>query len=90
VFAIAAIFRRTALLIAENLCLRQQLLVLQHRHPRPRLSDADRCFWILASRWFGGWRNLLLIVKPETVCSEAKRWILRVRVPQVEIVQLPP
>ena len=23
--------------------------------------------WILASRWFGGWRDLLLIVKPETV-----------------------
>jgi hypothetical protein len=60
------------LLIAENLCLRQQLAVLQRRHPRPRLSDADRRFWILASRWFSDWRNPLLIVKPETVlgCSE--------------------
>jgi hypothetical protein len=36
--AIAAIFRPRALLIAENLCLRQQLLVLQRRHPRPRLN----------------------------------------------------
>ena len=35
-------------LVAENLCLRQQLLVLQRRHPRPRLRDADRRFWILA------------------------------------------
>ena len=52
VLAIAAIFRPKALLIAENLCLRQQLVVLQRRHPRPRLSDADRRFWILASRWF--------------------------------------
>ena len=70
VLAITAIFRPKALLIAENLCLRQQLLVLQRRHPRPRLSNADRRFWSLASRWFGGWRDLLLIVKPET----ALRW----------------
>jgi hypothetical protein len=69
VLAIAAIFRPRALLIAENLCLRQQLLVLQRRHPRPRLSDADRRFWILASRWLGGWRNSLLIVRHETVLS---------------------
>jgi hypothetical protein len=67
VLAIAAIFRPKALLIAENLCLRQQLVVLQRRHPRPRLSDADRRFWILASRWFNDWRYPLLIVKPETV-----------------------
>ena len=67
VLAIGAIFRPKALLIAENLCLRQQLVVLQRRHPRPRLSDADRRFWILASRWFSDWRHPLLIVKPETV-----------------------
>jgi len=30
------------LLIAENLCLRQQLLVLQRRHPQPRLRNTDR------------------------------------------------
>ena len=56
-------------MIAENLCLRQQLLVLQRRHPRPRLSNADRRFWILASRWLGGWRKSLVIVTPETVLS---------------------
>ena len=67
VLAIAAIFGPKALLIVENLCLRQQLVVLQRRHPRPRLSDADRRFWILASRWFSDWRHPLLIVKPETV-----------------------
>jgi hypothetical protein len=44
VLAIAAIFRSKALLIAENLCLRQQLVVLPRRHPRPRLSGADRRF----------------------------------------------
>jgi hypothetical protein len=73
VLAFAAIFRPRALLIAENLCLRQQLLVLQRRHPRPRLSNADRRFWILASRWFGGWRDLLLIAKPATVLGWQRR-----------------
>jgi len=56
-----------ALLIADNLCLRQQLLVLHRRKPRPRLEDADRRFWVLACRWFARWQASLLIVKPETV-----------------------
>jgi hypothetical protein len=35
--------RPKALLMAETLCLRQQLVVVpQRRHPRPRLLDADR------------------------------------------------
>jgi hypothetical protein len=74
VLFIAAIFRPKALLIAENLCLRQQLVALQRRHPRPRLSNADRRFWIVASRWLGGWRNLLLIVKPKTVLG-CQDWV---------------
>jgi len=31
-------------LATENLVLRQQLAVLKHRHPRPKLTDADRLF----------------------------------------------
>jgi hypothetical protein len=42
------------LLEVENLCLRQQLLVLNRRQFRPRLSDRDRRFRILASRRFPG------------------------------------
>ena len=67
ILAVAATFKPKALLIEENLCLRQQLAVLRRRHARPNLSDADRRFWILASRWFSDWRTPLLIVKPETV-----------------------
>ena len=66
-WAIAAAVRPKVLLIAVNLCLRQQLLVLQRRKPRPRLTVADRRFWILAYRWFVSWQTSLLIVKPETV-----------------------
>jgi hypothetical protein len=73
--AFAGFFGSRASLVAENLCLRQQLLVLQRRHPRPRLTDADRRFWILASRWFCGWRETLLIVRPDTVIGwHRKEW----------------
>lgn len=65
-WGIAACFRARASLVAENICLRQQLLVLRRRQPRPRLRDADRRFWVVACRWFGGWRRSLLIVKPDT------------------------
>jgi hypothetical protein len=61
-WAIAACWRSKAALLAENLCLRQQLLVLRRRQLRPRLSDRDRRFWILASRWFPGWQDILVVV----------------------------
>jgi len=84
--AIAGFFGSKASLVAENLCLRQQLLVLQRRHPRPRLTDTDRRFWILASRWFCGWRGTLLIVRPDTVIGWHRKggrayWRWRSRAP---------
>jgi hypothetical protein len=39
VWVISAALKPKVLLVAENLCLRQQLLVLQCRHPQPRLRD---------------------------------------------------
>ncbi len=54
-------------LAIENLVLRQQLAVLKHRHPQPRLTDADRLFWVVLSRIWAGWRESLHIVQPETV-----------------------
>jgi putative transposase len=73
VWAILAALKPKVLLVAENLCLRQQLLVLQRKHPQTRLRNADRQFWICASRWFADWRNSLLIVKPETVLRWHRR-----------------
>lgn len=72
-WGILACFRSRASLVAENVCLRQQLLVLQRRQPRPRMRDADRRFWVLACRWFAAWRGSLLIVKPETVLRWHRR-----------------
>jgi putative transposase len=57
--------RRTLLL--ENLVLRQQLAVLKRKHPRPRLRAFDKIFWVLARRFWSGWKQALIVVSPETV-----------------------
>jgi hypothetical protein len=68
-YAFTAIFKAKARLIAENLCLRQQLVVLKRRQARPLLRDADRRFWIFACQLFSGWYRSLIIVRPDTVVS---------------------
>jgi hypothetical protein len=60
-WAIEALLKPKARLVAENLSLRQQLVVLQRRQPWPRLLNADRRFWILARQWYSGWREVLLL-----------------------------
>jgi putative transposase len=72
-WGIAACLRLRASLVVENICLRQRLLVLRRRQPRPRIRDADRRFWVLARRWFADWRRSLLIVKPEMVLGWHRR-----------------
>jgi len=37
-------------LLLDNLALRQQLVALKRRHPRPSLGTLDRLFWIVAQR----------------------------------------
>lgn len=74
-YAFTAIFKSRARLVAENLCLRHQLIVFKRRQVKPRVHDEDRRFWVLACRWFSGWRRSLIIVKPETVISwHRKGW----------------
>src|ERR1700736_3809362 len=60
-------FRTRRSLLLENLALRQQLAALKRRHPRPRLAAFDRFFWIIARRFWSGWKQALIIVTPETV-----------------------
>jgi transposase InsO family protein len=47
--------------------LRQQLAVFKRRHPRPGIRLFDRFIWILARRFWGGWKETLIFVSPETV-----------------------
>ncbi|MCH7994906.1 MAG: hypothetical protein IIB57_10755 [Planctomycetes bacterium] len=54
-------------LAAENLALRQQLAVLERKSKRPRLRKRDRIFWVWLSRFWAGWRSVLVIVQPDTV-----------------------
>ena len=74
-YLLSALFKSKAGLVAENLCLRQQLVVLKRRQQRPRLRNSDRRFWILVSRSIADWRDTLIIVQPETVIGwHRKGW----------------
>jgi putative transposase len=54
-------------LLLENLALRQQLVTLKRRHPRPRLGLLDKLFWVIAQRVWSAWKQSLIVVTPETV-----------------------
>jgi len=56
-----------AALVAEDLTLRQQLAVLRRSVQWPRLRNRDRVFWAWLSRFWKGWRSVLVIVQPDTV-----------------------
>lgn len=56
-----------AYLTAENLALRQQLIVFKRNQNRPKLEVRDRLFWKVLSQTWSGWRSALLIVQPDTV-----------------------
>lgn len=75
--AFFAAFRPRASLVAENLALRQQLAVLRRRIPRPRLRPIDRAFWVLLSRTWSRWADVLAIVQPGTVIAWHRRGFAR-------------
>ncbi len=54
-------------LLLENLVLRQQLVTLKRKHPRPRLALFDKLFWVLVRKFWSGWKQALIIVSPETI-----------------------
>ena len=60
-------------LTAENVALRQQIIVLKRTQHRPKLKGRDRLFWVLPSRIWSGWRSAVVIVQPETVVRWHKR-----------------
>jgi hypothetical protein len=54
-------------LIAENMFLRQQLIVLERQVSRPRVTQRDRQILVLLASRIKGWREALIVVKPETL-----------------------
>src|SRR5947207_13998979 len=61
------LFRERRSLLLENLALRQQLVALKRRHPRPSLDLFDKLFWVIARRVWSAWKHSLILVTPENV-----------------------
>jgi len=64
---IAGFSRSRRDLLLENLALRQQLIALKRKYPRPQVAVSDKLFWVLLRRLCAGWKQALIIVQPETV-----------------------
>jgi putative transposase len=50
-----------------ELALRQQLATYAQKRSKPRLTPLDRVFWVALFRFWPGWKDALVIVKPDTV-----------------------
>ena len=73
-FSFVAATARTRLFMqVEILALRHQLAVYQRRQKRPRLRPADRILWSWLAKVWPGWRDALVLVKPETVIAWQRR-----------------
>ena len=72
--ALASSFRTRASLQIEILALRRQLGVFQRTERRRlRLGASDRLLWVTLLRFWAGWREALMLVKPETVIGWHRR-----------------
>jgi hypothetical protein len=69
--AIRVFFRSRSDTAIEILALRQQVAVLKRKRPRPRLNLLDRLFWTSLRRFWSRWKDVLVIVKPETLAGTA-------------------
>jgi putative transposase len=65
--ALSDMTRSRADLIAENVILRQQLIVLKRQVKRPQLTNGDRIRLVLLARCTGFWQHALIIVQPDTL-----------------------
>src|SRR6267143_4470998 len=65
--AILRVFLTRRMLLLENLALRQQPAALKRKHAGPRLAVFDKLFWVMARRFWSGWKQALIVVNPETV-----------------------
>jgi transposase InsO family protein len=54
-------------LIAENVLLRQQVIILKRQVKRPACTNTDRLLLVLLARLVRTWQQALLIVQPDTL-----------------------
>ena len=62
-----ALFRSRSEQAVIELVLRQQLALYAQTRPRPRVRSLDRAFWVALRRLWPRWKELLVVVQPETV-----------------------
>jgi hypothetical protein len=68
ILAVIRVFFRSRTETAMGvLALRQQVAVLKRKRPHPKLNSWDRIFWTALRRVWSRWRDVLVIVRPETV-----------------------
>jgi hypothetical protein len=84
--AIRSRFMRRARLEAENLILRQQLIVLRRKSPtRVRLRNIDRLLLVWLYRLYPSLLDAIIIVQPETVLRLAPMGF-----PRIVALEVPP
>jgi putative transposase len=54
-------------LVAENALLRQQLIILHRQAEKPRFTQSDRLWLVLLASRVQHWKDILLILKPDTL-----------------------
>lgn len=64
---IKLLFQSKRSLLLQNLALRQQISVYKQTIKRPKTTFKDKLFWVFISKYFSGWKDVLAIVKPDTV-----------------------
>ena len=62
-------------LALENLALRQQLAIVQCKTKRPKLTQADRAFWVALCHLWPDWQNANGETRREPY--RVDQWILR-------------
>ena len=62
-------FRSRSDTALEVLALRQQVAALKRKRPQPVLNSVDRFFWVTLRRYWSRWKDVLLIVMPDTVTT---------------------
>jgi hypothetical protein len=65
--SLRACFRSQSEQTLVELALHQQLAVLAQAGRRPRLTSLDRALWVLLRQHWPRWREVLVVVQPETV-----------------------
>jgi hypothetical protein len=65
--AAARVYFRSRTDTALEVLALQQVTVLKRRRPRPPLSRLDRLFWTVLRETWARWKDVLVIVQPDTV-----------------------